>query len=272
MSNYYTAPEAEQEAALARWYAEPIGQSLVADISTMVKRLSHHIPGQSLTCLGINSFGRLFDRNHTLEKQLLFQQMLYNPDIGNIHLPLDNHSQDCLVLAHALDLSDTPYALLRETERVVGYGSHLIVIGFNQLSLWGSLKPVLAWRNKLPWTVNFYSSWRVADWLRVLGFQIHSVQSLHYLPLVGPAWLKRGRVINRIGRSVLPRMGNVYLLHAKKQTVPLNPLRHRWTGREAITAPPLATGSTGVAGLLNRVPDPTPDQPQAMKKNKKKPH
>lgn len=251
MTTYHTAPETELEDSLTDWYDDH-GQSVAQDIGLSTKRLSQRIPAQVVTTIGLQSFGRLFTREHVLERQLPFGHMLFNPDVGMLHLPLDNHSQDCLVLAHALDMSDSPHGLLREANRVLGHGAHMIIVGFNAFSLWGASRPVMAWRRQAPWSASFYPTWRVAEWLSVLGFETQSVQTLSHLPMVNTTWQKRLNAFDKIGRWVFPRLGNIYILHAKKLTVPVNPLRTRWAGSKGIVISPLSSGqSGGVAGVLN---------------------
>src|SRR5690606_13995139 len=55
-------------------------------------------------------------------------------------LPLAEESIDVALLHHVLDFSESPHQLLRETARVLIGRGHLVILGFNPLSLFGSYR------------------------------------------------------------------------------------------------------------------------------------
>lgn len=88
--------------------------------------------------------------------------------------PIKSDSIDVIVLAHALEQVDDPYALLREVDRILMADGRVIVLGF---------APINAWRGR--WFgrhkqglqhLSFYSAGRLVDWLQALGFEIEQVQ------------------------------------------------------------------------------------------------
>jgi len=161
-------------------------------------------------------------------------------------LPFCGRSLDLLVLMHTLELSGDPYQVLREVDRVLADDGYLIVIGFNRRSQWGAFRGLLNWRDKAPWNTRFYSINRVQDWLSVLGFRTLRRESVFYRPPVQRAGLLRRTGFLEALRYVFPHNGAVYVLKARKHTVPLTPTRWRWSSRRGLVSGGFARPTSGV--------------------------
>ena len=100
-------------------------------------------------------------------------------------LPVKSDSVDVVVLAHALEQVDDPYALLREMDRVLVTDGRVLVLGFSPMNAWrgrwfGRHKQGLQ-------RLSFYTPGRLVDWLQTLGFEIEQV---HFHPEGGwQRWL-----------------------------------------------------------------------------------
>ena len=152
------------------------------------------------------------------------------PDIGAdvLSLPIASDVMKVVVMPHTLDFCHLPHQALREADRVLTNDGHLIIVGFNPLSQFGAGHLTLRWRQQVPWNGQFYSRKRVTDWLSVLNYRVmHS--SAFYLrpPLQSPRLLARLQSIEKAQRYI-GAMGGLYLLHARKQTLPLSMSRRHW--------------------------------------------
>ncbi len=145
-------------------------------------------------------------------------------------LPFDSKSVDLIILPHTLDFSDDPHQVLREVERVLVPEGHVVMLGFNPVSLWG-LRRLFTRRSRrlAPWNGNFISLGRMKDWLKLMQFEVTGGSMMYYRPpLLNAAMLDRLFVLDKLGDRWWPMMAAVYLLVARKQVVGVTPIRPRW--------------------------------------------
>lgn len=155
-------------------------------------------------------------------------------------LPFADMSLDLLVLPHRLEFSERPHQTLREAERVMMPEGHLLISGFNPFSSWGvksSLNKKLSGRktfakkfpHSYPWCGEFISLVRMKDWLKLLGFEIVSVQmTCHAAPFERAARHKRLTWVSRLSERCCTMLGGVYFIVAKKRVVGMTPLKPNW--------------------------------------------
>ena len=152
-------------------------------------------------------------------------------------LPIATDNIDLVIASHTLESSCDPHQVLREIDRVLVPEGHCILIGFNPYSL-----PKLVERMKLSIRSRFMrddsvyktrSVARVRDWFSLLGFEIMDV---HYIGAnlgVRPV-LNNNRIfdalfwLDRFTRYAGPLLGNMYVIHAKKQVVAMHPNKKVW--------------------------------------------
>ncbi len=157
-------------------------------------------------------------------------------------LPFAENSLDLLLLPHALELSPDPHATLREVERVLLPEGRVVISGLNPLSLWGlrQSRARLLHRlglgdNYLPELGSAIGYWRLRDWLRLLGFEVESVQFGGYRPAVrSAAWLQRWAWMDPLGERTWPILGAVYFVVAVKRVRGMRMLGPRWKAPKAL--------------------------------------
>ncbi len=141
-------------------------------------------------------------------------------------LPFSAASLDLLVLPHTLELSADPHATLREVARVLVPQGRVVLSGLNPVSFWG----LAQWRARLyqrfglggsmyvPELAACLGSWRVCDWLHVLGFELEAVHFGCYRPAVqSPQWLQRHAWLEPVGARWWPILGAAYVIVAVKR-------------------------------------------------------
>lgn len=149
-------------------------------------------------------------------------------------LPIASQSIDLVVMSHVLEFSSNPHQLLREVERVLIPEGHVVISGFNPLSLWGTRRLFSGEDRGYPWHGKFLALPRVKDWLALLGFEVSGGKLACYAPPVqNPAWLARFDFMESAGDRWWPLGGGVYFLLAKKRVHGMRLIMPKWQDRVA---------------------------------------
>ena len=159
-----------------------------------------------------------------------------------VALPFAEASLDLVALPHTLELSVDPHAALREVYRVLVPEGRTVISGLNPWSLWGLRQRRMQWYARLgargplfiPQAEEFFSPWRLRDWLRLLDLEMESVS----LGCFGPAsrnalWLDRMGWMDRVGPHGWPVLGAGYVLVAVKRVLGMRLLEPAWRNRRA---------------------------------------
>lgn len=185
-------------------------------------------------------------------------QLLADP----VALPFPESSLDLLLLPHTLESSHDPHAALREAARVLVPEGKLVISGLNPVSLW-------AWRQArarlsrrlgyghlyLPEGGEMIGHWRLRDWLRLLNFEIESMEFGCYRPAVRSArWLERFRWMDPLGARAWPIFGAAYFVVAVKRVHSMRLLEPAWRTdtKRAGAQVPVANRSSVAADTSDR--------------------
>ena len=184
-------------------------------------------------------------------------------------LPFETGSMDVVLLHHMLEFYDSPQQILREVGRIALPSGHVVIVGFNPMSLWGLYRPVGKMRKMAPWFGSFIGPGRLMDWLTLLDFQIDRAQYMTYgLPLEG----YNGAISDYsqgLSRNANWPFGAVYVIVARKQVGSITPIKPLWQrqrafGRLSLVRPAVNQGLTqnGLSqeGVSRR--DGAPDKPE----------
>jgi SAM-dependent methyltransferase len=149
-------------------------------------------------------------------------------------LALQSDSVDVMVLPHTLEFAPEPHEVLREAARVLTGEGELIVLGFEPLGPW-SVRSAFTRGGCPPGIVRMISATRLADWLKLVGFEVGSAERFLYAPTIASLRAAPARgVLERIGRRAWPRFSGAYLLHARKRVHSMTPVRLRKRMRTAV--------------------------------------
>ncbi|MBR9911936.1 MAG: class I SAM-dependent methyltransferase [Gammaproteobacteria bacterium] len=169
-------------------------------------------------------------------------------------LPLEDDSIDVVLLHHVLDFAVNPHQVLREANRIVIPRGHLIIVGFNPLSLQGVWRFIFQWfsRNSF-WRRHSLGAWRIADWLNVLDCEPVALQRGFFRPPVNHEKILAGmKFWERLCQKMKLPFGGYYILVARKDRVVLRPIKPLWGNFKP------------VVGLMG---DPAPRLPQVVGQN-----
>ncbi len=163
-------------------------------------------------------------------------------------LPIESASLDLLLLAHSLDFAPDPHQVMREAERSLVPEGHLLIMGFNPMSLFGIWRLARLRRHGPPWCGRFYSVMRTHDWLDLLGMD---VLQTHYMmfrpPCQHTGLMRRCQPLEYAGRRLWRYFGGVYLVLARKRVATLTPIKPRWQPRHGLLPGKIAEPTIGRA-------------------------
>jgi SAM-dependent methyltransferase len=170
---------------------------------------------------------------------------LHNVFCDPAFLPFPDASLDLLVLPHTLEFCAEPHAVLREVERVLVPEGKLIISGFNSASLWAFAQArARLWRRVfnsalfLPESGEFIAYLRLRDWLRLLSFDVESVQfGVHRPAFRSAKWLSRMAWVDAIGARSWPVFGAVYFVVATKRVRGMRMVSAKFSSPKLVNAP-----------------------------------
>jgi SAM-dependent methyltransferase len=151
-----------------------------------------------------------------------------------LQLPLASQSADLVVLPHVLEGHHNPHEVLREAERVLMPEGHIVISGFNTLSLWRVRQMFSGRHAGAPWDARFIGLLRLRDWLRVLGFELNGGMFGCYAPPFRQRlWLDRFAFMEKAGARWWPIAGGIYVVRAIKRVHGMRLVTPAWRQERA---------------------------------------
>ena len=238
-----------QRQQLCRWFESPLGRSLQAHEAHRLRSVLPSLYGTVAVQLG--HIGKL-----DLMDSCVAPTRILLEDPGKTggcrvrsvpeELPFDTKSADVMILPHTLDFCDEPHQVLREVSRVLRPEGHVVIVGFNPVSLWGFRRLFTRLPRPVPWCGKFFRLARIKDWLALLDFETTHGMMLYYRPpLHNEGFMHRLHFLDKMGDRWWPMMAGVYLVVAKKRVVGVTPLPVSWKTKRAVAsgaAQPAARG------------------------------
>lgn len=242
-------PPDASRAQLLAWFDSPLGRSLQAVEAHGLRTVLPALYGT--VAMQVGQFGKLdlldasaapirvvvegddrcFPASYPAEQRLTGTRTVCLRAQADA-LPLEACSIDVALLPHTLDFVRNPHPVLREVSRVLRPEGHVVVLGFNPLSLWGARRLLAPRPRPAPWSGHFFRLARVKDWLALLDFECTQGKMLYYRPpLRGEHAMDRLYFMERAGDRWWPLMAAVYLLVAKKRVFGMTPLPVEWKER-----------------------------------------
>ena len=150
------------------------------------------------------------------------QSCIPTVSIDPAFIPIQTEMLSTMIVPHVLERHTMPHQVLREAHRVLIPEGHIILTGFNPVSVLG-LQRYLSSKSVCPG--RYVTVKRVSDWLQLLGFEIVGSATFQYAPLVKSQRLNKGlQFLNSIGDRWLPMFGGGYIITARKRVLNPTPL------------------------------------------------
>ena len=219
---------------LQEWYATPAGQILYAELLIKLETLLPRLFGYH--ALQVGGLAEELDliSSSTIGQKIIMSMDAKKGDIAasSNALPFPQDTLDLIVLPHTLDFSQEPHQVLREVHRVLISEGHLVLIGFNPISMMGMSKLMFARSERAPWAGHFYSARRLKDWMSLLDFKVINVEHVGMRPPIQNARLQqRLQFLSKTERIGLGRLSGIQIFVAKKRELTLTPMKEPWRPR-----------------------------------------
>ncbi|MFT4730273.1 MAG: SAM-dependent methyltransferase [Granulosicoccus sp.] len=232
----------DAQAPLAQWYSTSLGQSISAQLEEELSVLLGDVFGYQGLQVGNLVPGFHLLQGAGLQRYLTLDAPGNDADIHAdvLSLPIASDTMKALAFFHTLDFCDNPHQALREAERVLTDDGQLIIVGFNPYSAFGVRHALSAWRRREPWNGRFYGRHRVSDWLSVLNYRVLDSNAMFIRPPINSErLLRRLGKLEKLERWLSP-IGGLYIIRARKQTIPMTMVRQWGRQRSRLSAANLA--------------------------------
>lgn len=220
---------------LQTWLASSVGQYLQAKEQVLYDKAVVDLFGFNAVQMGYAHMELLQNSripNRFVASEFAIDAAQHQLSCSDDFLPFTDMSIDLLLLPHRLEFSERPHQTLREAARVMMPDGHLVISGFNQLSLWGAtagFKKIISKSSPYPWDGKFIGLARLKDWLALLGFEMVSVEMCcHIPPFEQRSWHRRFSFFDKVSSRRCAMLGGVYFIVAKKRVVGMTPIKPNW--------------------------------------------
>lgn len=237
--------ESDEWKDFQHWYTTSLGKDLLITERKVMETYLPDLFGYYLLQSGCPEIETVKEMGNWLHSSRVSCQIRLDPLEHQLtgclanpaQLPMKADSLDIVVLPHVLEFSNMPHQVLREVERVLIAEGHVVILGFNPLSVWNLFRLFLFWKKQSPWNATFLTASRVMDWLALLGFDVIHRQGYFYRPpLQNTNFMRKMAIFEKIGSRLWPKLGAGYVLVARKRVETLTPIRTRWqTKRKVVT-------------------------------------
>lgn len=230
--------------AVREWFASDLGADVLNAERRVIDRFLTKLSGTHLLHIGSIPESGLTDACPAVHRTLVYPELVLGMAMNTIicqpeELPVEHDSIDTVLLHHALDFTTDPHQVLREATRVMKPGGHMVIVGFNPVSLWGLDKCLTRQSKKTLWQKSqLISHHRLIDWTKLLGLTEERTLSDYYLPPFSSAKLRnRFMTIQAFGRKSMPGLGAFYAVMVRKDVASMTPITQKRFSRPFISIP-----------------------------------
>lgn len=253
-------PDKALRERLSRWFDTPLGRSVQAFESHRLREILPSLYGT--VALQLGRVGQLDMLDAAAAPTRVLLDLLSGPNGHAVvrgrpeEIPFDTNGADVVLMPHTLDFCDDPHRVLREANRVLRPEGHVVVLGFNPVSLWGFRRLLARRPRPMPWCGKFFRLARIKDWLSLLEFEVTHGQMLYYRPpLRSETAMDRLHFLDKMGDRWWPMMAAVYLIVAKKRVVGVTPMPLEWKKRKIAGSPVAMPAGRGMVLPFQRRSD-----------------
>lgn len=159
--------------------------------------------------------------------------------------PVASDCIDIVMLHHVLEFADEPQQLLREADRTLTAGGHILIMGFNPLSSWSIYRYYHRLSQGKPLGRQALRLGRLCDWLSVLNYDVLNSQHYFCRPAINHASvIKSFAMVDKLAQKLAFPHGLFYFILARKRSYPIDPIGPVWRQRVRRRAPVAAHSCT----------------------------
>lgn len=168
----------ESSEALTRWYHTVQGEKLYKAEQALAARMTAHCFGYHAMQLSACESGLNVDKLRIAHRFRLHpKKMIEASGVSSFEkLPFSDDMLDLVILHHALDASNLPHSVLRESARCIIPRGYVLIIGFDPLSFFGFYSLVAKLFSKNPlYRLPRIRRGRLLDWLKLVNLSATAV-------------------------------------------------------------------------------------------------
>ncbi|QOJ23682.1 MAG: methyltransferase domain-containing protein [Gammaproteobacteria bacterium] len=211
-----------------QWFESSLGQYLIEHEQRYFDHVVANIFGYNAVQIGWPQFNFLRLNRMPLHFSVGLEAQVSLRATASF-LPIQSNSVDLVILPHTLEFNTNPHQILREVHRVLIAEGHIVISGFNPLSLWGACHYLKSTRREFPWNGHFMTLSRLKDWLKLLDFEMAGGRLCCYVPpFEQEKWRRRFSFMEAAGDRWWPISGGVYFLHAIKHMHGMRIIKPDW--------------------------------------------
>ncbi len=211
---------------LRNWYVSPAGKVLSNELQHKLAQLLPELFGYYALQVGTVADEMDLLHSSAISQKIYMAMGASQCDViaSPLALPFPQDTLDLIVLPHTLDFSQQPHQVLREVHRVLIPDGHIVVIGFNPVSMMGLSKLALFRSRRAPWTGHFYTARRLKDWFSLLGFVVVKAEHVGLcLPIQNLRLQRHLGFLKKADHYRIGNLGGVQLFIARKRVLTLTP-------------------------------------------------
>lgn len=219
---------------MREWLDTPLGVNLLTGLQAGLTPLVSKMYGYRLLVVGEPGFATTIDPNFIKHRFLLHPYSEQAEGFLAVDSRLDMlaiacDSIDIVYLPHTLEFAQNPHEVLREAYRVLAPEGHLVIAGFNPISIWGLVRIFARLTQRAPWVANTVGVNKLKDWLSLLGFDIDKTSYYGFnIPINNAKFLSKTKVFDNIVSGIDLPICNNYILTAQKRVLPLTPIKPKF--------------------------------------------
>ena len=208
---------------LSKWYRKlsPVFKKEVFNHFLDLKKLIH---GKHALFLGLTDYKKKFESAHYLSFLNLDGTTLCEHESESKRLPFEDNSYDVIIIFHGLDSTNNPYNLIREIDRIATDDVKIAIVGFNNFSLWGLIRPIMK-KSSYPWSADFHSVYSVKEWFKILSYDVIYKDTSNAIPLFNQVFQRYFSKIGFLQKFFMPNLGGIYYYVFNKKVLPLTPMK-----------------------------------------------
>jgi len=239
MHNHFSALTNSSQPVLESirsWFTSPLGRQVVKTELAMLEQLLPGLFGYHLAQLSVQD-SVLYDASPIQNKIIINLDTTKAGLVSNpTQLPFANDSIDVALLHHLLDFAESPQKILRELARATLPMGHIVIVGFNPMSLWGGWRTIVrSTRRKgiAPWNGTFIRAGRLMGWLNLLDFKIDRALYSIYRPPFSQYLGEVNDYSDGVSRTLNLPVGSVYVIVASKHIGAVRSVKPVWSSLQA---------------------------------------
>lgn len=218
---------------LNQWYHNNLGRTVLLAEQYELEKILPNFFGYYLVQLGgpleLNWLSSSPIKYHVRYCPSIPKNASKNSVRGSFYqLSFYTESIDVILMPHILELTENPEVILKEAIDVLMPDGHIIILGFNPMSLWGMWWLAKHKRKNIPWIGHFHRIGLVRHWLSYFDCEIETLETFFFRPPYADLERRQKmRIFETIGQSCWPWLGGLYMISARKRVMGMRPIKIR---------------------------------------------